>query len=118
MGIGELTFCTAIFAFGEFHLHLTLPSLQSLAFILIVFGNQATMYNNRERRHLWASRPSGWVLMASGADIAIAAILAIAGMAMHPLPIVLVLAALAGAAIFAVAFDFLKVPAFRRLQIA
>lgn len=118
MGVGELIFCIAIFAFGDFYLHLTLPSLQSLAFILIVFGNQATMYNNRERRHLWASRPSKWVLMASGVDIAIAAMLAIAGIAMQPLPLPLVLSTLAGAALFAVVFDFLKVPAFRRLQIA
>jgi hypothetical protein len=37
---------------------------------------------------------------------------------MHALPIFLVLVTLAGAVVFAVAFDFLKVPAFRRLQIA
>jgi hypothetical protein len=37
---------------------------------------------------------------------------------MHALPISLVLVTLTGAAVFAVAFDFLKVPAFRWLQIA
>jgi H+-transporting ATPase len=118
MGLGELMYCTAVFAFGDFYLHLTLPALQSLAFVLIAFGNQATTYNNRERRQLWASWPSGWVLAASGADLAIAAILAVAGVAMHALPIALVLAALAAAAVFAVAFDFAKVPLFRRLEIA
>jgi H+-transporting ATPase len=118
MGLGELTYCTAVFAFGDYYLHLTPASLQSLAFILIVFGNQATTYNNRERRHLWASRPSRWVLIASCADIAIAAILAIAGFAMQALPSTVVLETLAGAAVFAVVFDFLKVPVFRRLQIA
>jgi H+-transporting ATPase len=117
MGLGELLYCTAIFAFGNYHLRLSPSSLQSLAFILIVFGNQATTYNNRERRHLWASRPSYWVLIASCTDIAIAAILAIVGVAMHALPVSVVLETLAGAAVFAVAIDFAKVPVFRRLRI-
>jgi H+-transporting ATPase len=118
MGAGELLFCSTIFAFGDFYLHLSLASLQSLAFVLIVFGNQATTYTNRERRHLWSSRPGKWVMIASGADIAVASILAVAGFAMHALPIFLVGGALAAAALFAVALDVLKVPVFRRLKIA
>ena len=35
----------------------------------IVFGNQATTYNNRERRRLWSSRPSCWLIASSVADI-------------------------------------------------
>jgi H+-transporting ATPase len=117
MGIGELLFCTAILAYGRYVLHLDLTTLRTLAFVAIVFGNQATTYNNRERRHLWASRPSLWVLVSSGADVLIATTLAAMGIAMTPLPLLLVLATLAGAAAFAVLLDFLKVPAFRRLAI-
>jgi H+-transporting ATPase len=118
MGLGELAYCTALFACGDFYWHLPLPALQSLAFVLIVFGNQATTYNNRERRHLWASFPGRWVLAASSADIAIAAMLAMAGIAMRALPIGLILATLASAVVFALALDFVKVPLFRRLQVA
>jgi H+-transporting ATPase len=118
MGVGELLFCTAGLAFGDFYLHLNLSSLQTLAFILIVFANQATTYNNRERRHLWSSRPSNWVMISSGADIAIAAVLAVAGLAMNALPLILVVGALAGAAVFAVLLDVLKVAVFRQLKIA
>jgi H+-transporting ATPase len=118
MGAGELLFCTSVFAFGNFYLHLNVTSLQSLAFILIVFGNQATTYNNRERRHLWSSRPGKWVMISSAVDIAAASILAIAGIAMQALPPILVIGSLAGAAIFALTLDFLKVPVFRRLKIA
>jgi H+-transporting ATPase len=118
MGVGELLFCTAIFMFGDIYLHLDFASLQALAFVLIVFGNQATTYNNRERRHLWSSRPSKWVLIASGADIAAATILAVSGIGMHALPIVLVAGCLAAAAVFAVALDRLKVPVFLLLRIA
>ena len=118
MGAGELLFCGAVFGFGDLYLHLDPASLQSLAFVLIVFGNQATTYNNRERRHLWSSWPSKWVIIASGADIAAATILAVAGIAMHTLPLVLVAGCLGAAVTFAVILDSLKVPVFRLLKIA
>jgi len=117
MGVGELLFCTAIFAYGKYVMHLDLNALRTLAFVVIVFGNQATTYNNRERKHLWASRPSGWVMISSGADILIATTLSVIGIAMTPLPIIVVLGMLAGAAVFAVLFDFVKEPAFRGLAV-
>jgi PPK2 family polyphosphate:nucleotide phosphotransferase len=43
-------------------------ALRTLAFIAVVFGNQATTYTNRERRHLWSSRPSIWLVVSSIAD--------------------------------------------------
>jgi H+-transporting ATPase len=92
-------------------------ALRTLAFILIVFGNQATMYTNRERRHLWSSRPSIWVTVSSIADLLITSTLAIGGIAMTPLPPSTVAGTLAAAAVFAVVLDLLKVPAFRRLGI-
>jgi H+-transporting ATPase len=118
MGVGELLFCTAILAYGKYAVHLDLNSLRTLAFVVIVFGNQAITYNNRERRHLWASRPSVWVMVSSAADILIATCLSVIGIAMTPLPLLMVLGTLAGAAVFATLFDFVKLPAFRRLAIS
>jgi H+-transporting ATPase len=69
-----------------------------------VFGNQATIYTNRERRHLWSFRPSFWVIVSSVADLLIVSKLAIGGIAMTPL-------------LFAVMPDLVKVAAFRRLKI-
>jgi H+-transporting ATPase len=117
MGLGELVFCTSIFAFGAYRMGFDIGALQTLAFILIVFGNQATMYTNRERRHLWSSRPSIWVIVSSSADLLIASTLAIGGIAMTPLPAWTVAGTLAAAAVFAVILDLLKVPAFLRLGI-
>jgi H+-transporting ATPase len=117
MGIGELIFCTAILAYGKYVMHMDLNTLRTFAFVAIVFGNQATTYNNRERRHLWASRPSNWVLVSSGVDILIATTLSVVGLAMAPLPLLVVIGTLAGAAALAVLLDFVKVPAFRRLAI-
>jgi H+-transporting ATPase len=117
MGIGELLFCTAILAYGKYASGLDLDALRTLAFVVIVFGNQATTYNNRERRHLWSSRPSVWVMCSSAADILIATTLSVAGVAMQSLPIALVLGTLVAAAAFAVLLDLIKVPTFRHLEI-
>jgi len=88
-----------------------------LAFVLIVFGNQATTYCNRERRRLWSSRPSRWVVLSSAADVLIASTLSVAGIAMKPVPVRIVAGTLVAAIAFAVLFDFVKVAAFRRLKI-
>jgi len=117
MGIGELIFCTLAFAFGVYRLGLPIDALQTLAFVVIVFGNQATTYTNRERRHLWSSLPSIWLLVSSVADLLIASILAISGIAMTPLPVWLVAAILVAAVVFAILLDLVKVPIFRRLNI-
>ncbi|WP_159013137.1 HAD-IC family P-type ATPase [Acidisoma sp. S159] len=117
MGLGELLLCTGILAFGAYRMEFPIGALQTLAFIVIVFGNQATTYTNRERRHLWSSRPSSWLLLSSVADLLIASTLAIAGIAMTPLPAWVVAGALAAAVVFAILLDLVKVPVFQRLKI-
>jgi H+-transporting ATPase len=94
-----------------------LETLRTLAFIVIVFGNQATTYTNRERRWLWSSRPSAWVIVSSITDLVIAWTLAIGGIAMTPLSALVVVSTLAAAVSFAVMLDCVKVPIFRRLGI-
>src|SRR6202034_3353282 len=117
MGIGELLFCTAVLAFGAYWMGFTISTLQTLAFVVIVFGNQATTYTNRERRRLWSSRPSNWVLFSSVADLLIASTLAVGGIAMAPLPALVVGGTLAAAVAFAVLIDLVKVPVFQCLKI-
>jgi H+-transporting ATPase len=118
MGIGELVFCTFVLAFGAYQMGFDIASLRTLAFVVIVFGNQATTYTNRERRHLWSSRPSLWLIVSSVADIVIASTLALGGIAMTPLPTLVVAGTLAAAIAFAFILDLVKVPLFRRLKIA
>lgn len=117
MGVGELAFCIANLVFGIYRLRLDVATLQTLAFVVIVFGNQATTYTNRERRHLWSSHPSVWLFISSVVDLAIAATLAIAGIAMKPLPAWVVTAVFAVACVFALTLDLVKVPVLRRLSI-
>jgi H+-transporting ATPase len=118
MGIGELIFCTSVLAVGRYWVGFDIDALRTLAFVVIVFGNQATTYTNRERRHLWSSWPSQWLIASSLVDILIAATLAIGGIAMAPLSAMVVAAMLAAAIAFAFILDVVKVPVFRRLGIA
>ena len=97
---------------------LGIGALRTLAFVAIVFGSQATIYAIRERRHLWGSRPSLWLVASSVADMLIASILAVGGIAMTPLPALVVAGTLAAAAAFAFVLDMVKVPVFARLRIA
>jgi len=117
MGIGELALCTSVLVFGAYWLGFGIETLRTLAFVVIVFGNQATTYTNRERRHLWSSRPGGWVVASSIGDVLIASTLATGGVAMTPLPALTVLGVLAAAVVFAVVLDLVKVPVFHRLGI-
>jgi H+-transporting ATPase len=117
MGIGELVFCTAVLLVGVYRLRFDVDTLRTLTFIVIVFGNQATTYTNRERRRLWSSRPSVWLVVSSVTDVLIASTLAIAGIAMKPLATSVVVLTLAASCGFALALDLLKVPVFRRLSI-
>ncbi len=118
MGISELMFCTAVLAIAKFRLGLEIETLRTLAFVVIVFANQATTYTNRERRHMWSSRPSAWLVGSSVVDLLIAGTLAIFGIAMAPLSVFVVGGVLMAAAAFAFVLDFAKVPVFRRLRIA
>jgi H+-transporting ATPase len=118
VGVGELFFCTAVLAFGAWQMGFDIGALRTLAFVAIVFGNQATTYTNRGRPRLWSSRPSTWLIASSIGDLLIASTLAVTGIAMTPLPVSVVAGALAAAAAFAFVLDLVKVPVFARLRIA
>jgi H+-transporting ATPase len=85
---------------------------------VIVFGNQATMYTNRTRQHLWSTRPSLWVVLSSISDLLIASTLANRGITMAALPSLAMGGTLIGAVVFAFVVDIVKVPVFNRLKIA
>jgi H+-transporting ATPase len=117
MGICELVFCTAILAFAKFHLALGFETLQTLAFVVIVFGNQATTYTNRVRQRIVSSRPSSWLIGSTVVDLLIASTLATCGIAMAPLPLIVVAGTFVSAVAFAFIVDIPKVRVFKRLGI-
>ena len=117
MGVSQLAFCVGVLAVGWFRLDLGIDALRTLAFVTLVFSSQATIYAIRGRRHLWGARPSLWLVASSLADVLIAAVLAIGGIAMTPLPALIVASTLAAAAALAFGLAVVKLPVFARLRI-
>jgi H+-transporting ATPase len=118
LGVCLLSFCTGVLAVAKFILHLENAALPTVAFIVLVFGSQGTIYAVRERRHLWNSRPSLLLAVSSVVDIAIASTLAVAGIAMAPITAAVVGSVLASAVLFALVIDLIKLPIFSHLGIA
>jgi H+-transporting ATPase len=118
MGFFELAFCVGVLAFGHFRLRLGIATLQTLAFVALVCGNQATMYAVRARGRVWsAPHPSRWLVLSSIADLAIALTLAGCGWLMAPLAVWVAGSVLAGAIAFTFVLDMVKVHVFDRLEI-
>jgi H+-transporting ATPase len=100
LGVCFLAFSTAVLAVGKFELHLGAESLQTLCVVGVVFGSQATTYVIRGRQYLWGLRPSIWLVLSSVADVSTISTLALLGIAMAPLPAVVIASEFAAAIAF------------------
>ncbi len=119
MGLSELVFCVSILAIGHYHMDMGIATLQTLAFVTLVCGNQAMTYAIRARGRIWASpHPSRWLVLSTIADLGSALILAGCGWLMMPLPIWVLGSVLSGAIVFVFVLDLVKVSVFARLKIA
>jgi H+-transporting ATPase len=108
LGLSKLGFSVAALAYGQFRLGLSPAEMRTFAFVTLVFGNQAALSVLRERRRLWRSKPSNWVLASSAADIALVTMLALSGTLMASLPWHLLAAIFVAAAAFAPVLDQIK----------
>jgi H+-transporting ATPase len=118
LGLCFLTFCVTILAIGKFELRLGIEALQTLSVVAIVYGSQATIYAIRDRHHFWGLRPTVWLVLSSIADILIISMLAVRGIAMAPLPILILACEFAAAMAFWLILSGLKIHVFARLHIA
>jgi H+-transporting ATPase len=117
LGLCDLLFCMSSLAIGKYLLGFGLETLQTLSIVTLIFSGQAILYVVRERRHLWSSRPSAWLMAASAADLLIIATLATRGIFMKPLPLSVVAVVFGAAVVFSILLDQIKVPVFRLLKI-
>ena len=117
MGLCFLAFCTGSLLIGKYSLGMDIGQLQTLTAVTLIFGGEAILYSVRERRHLWMSLPSRWMVIASAGDILIITVLALRGIEMKAVSIAVIATVLAAAALFGFVLDFIKVPVFRRLEI-
>jgi magnesium-transporting ATPase (P-type) len=77
----------------------------------------ALVRRGEERRRLGSSCPSRSLVASSAVDLLIASTLATFGIAMAPLPLLVVGGTLVAAVVFAFVLDLAKVPVFNRLRI-
>jgi len=96
-------------------LGLALPQLQTLIFIMLVFGGQGTVYLVREHNHFWSSAPGRWLLISSVLDVCAVSVLAALGILMAPIPVSLIAATAMAILLYLVVVDFIKVRVLRRV---
>jgi H+-transporting ATPase len=118
IGLCLLAFCSTVLAVGVFRLHLSPGALQTLAFITVAFGSQATIYAIRERHHMFSQPPSRWLVASSAGALVICGLLATFGVLMVALPVAFILEIFAAAIAFGIALDAVKVPLFGRLRLS
>jgi H+-transporting ATPase len=106
-----------IFGYASAVLHLPLPQLQTLLFVMLVYSGQGMIYLVRERRAFWSSRPSKWMLIGTLTDVVVVALLATQGILMTPIPAVLVGELLAIIVVFLILLDVAKIRIFDWLQL-
>lgn len=114
LGVVKLAFSLAVLAIGAYWLGLTTGELQTLAFVTLVFGSQATVYVVRERGRMWRSRPGILLVLSSAIDVAIATSLALSGALMAALPATIIAATFMGSIGFALALDTIKAVVWSR----
>jgi len=112
----NLAFCSSVLAVGKFHLGLGIEALRTLAAVTLVFSGQAVMYTVRERKRMWSSRPSTWLIASSVADVLMIGTLATCGILMTALRAMVVLGVLLAAVAFAFVPDAVKAAIFARLR--
>lgn len=110
-----------LFAFGTFFLGrdvlgLSLAPAQTLVFVMLVATGQATIYLVRERRHLWSSRPSVWMLGATTVDLILVTVLATRGILMAAVSIGDVGSVLAAVLLTTFILDFAKGPLLSKIR--
>ena len=112
-----LIFATSILLLGIDVFNLAPGGIHSLAFLILVVGNQATIYAIRERGHFWKSPPGRWLLLSSFLDILIAVLLSHFGILMEPLSNRILFAVFLGSLGYLIVLDSLKILIFKRFSI-
>ena len=116
LALCNVMFATAVIAVGHFQLGLARAQLRTLAAVTLTFVSQATFLVVRDRRRLWSSRPSGWVLASIVANVLIMTVLATRGFLMAAVPAALVGLVLGASIVLAFVLDAVKAVMTRSLQ--
>lgn len=95
------------------HLGMNVNEIHTFILDMLVFTGQFTVYMVRERRSMFSSRPSNFLLISSIADIVFVVIISSLGILVTPIPLEDVLIILGVTFAFTLVFDQIKGIAFR-----
>jgi H+-transporting ATPase len=107
----------AVLYYGYHILHLSLPELRTLIFVMLVFTGQGTVYLIRERKYFWNSLPGYWLIISSILDIIATSLLASYGILMTAINPLLILELLIVVILYLIVIDFFKVRLFAYYRI-
>jgi len=96
---------------------LSINEIHTFIFDMLVFSGQFTVYMVRERRSMWASMPSKFLLTSSIADIIFITLISLLGIFVTPLPLFYILEVLAITFLFTVGIDLIKNISFKTVGI-
>ena len=91
--------------------------MQTLTFIMLVFAGQSVTYVLRERGSMFRSLPSPLMMVFSCADMAFVTILAVFGVAMKPVPALVIAELFLATLLFALMLDQVKMVLLRTIAI-
>ena len=110
-----LLYSFAVYCIGYYIINLTLPQVQTLSFLSLVFSAQATVYLVREQRHFYKSKPGNYLMLASALDLIIITLMAYFGILMRNIPFADIAVLFAGTFIYMALLDFIKAPLMKKL---
>jgi H+-transporting ATPase len=109
LAVGWLALAFAVLWAALSVLKLSIPQVQTVMFVYLMYSAQATIYLTRVRGRCWSFAPSLYVAAATIGNVIVASLLAVGGVLMAPVPVVL-LAGMLGAVVFAaILLDQIKI---------
>ncbi|MFP3164669.1 MAG: plasma-membrane proton-efflux P-type ATPase [Acidianus sp.] len=99
------------------YLRMSINEIHTFIFDMLVFTGQFTVYMVRERRSMWSSRPSNFLLISSIFDIIFISTISVLGILVYPIPLQYVLLILGVSFGFTVIFDRIKNISFKTVGI-
>ncbi|MUM65519.1 plasma-membrane proton-efflux P-type ATPase [Acidianus infernus] len=99
------------------YLRMSIDEIHTFIFDMLVFTGQFTVYMVRERRSMWSSRPSNFLLISSIFDIIFISTISALGILVYPIPLQYVLLILGISFGFTVIFDHIKNISFKTVGI-
>ncbi|MGC9205129.1 MAG: plasma-membrane proton-efflux P-type ATPase [Candidatus Micrarchaeia archaeon] len=102
-------------SFGIFHM--STAAFETMAFFLLSVSDKFTIYNVREKRFFWKSKPSKMLVLSSFMGIIASMLIAYYGIFMQSIGIIPIIVVLALGLAFLLIVDVVKVYIFRRLNV-